>query len=62
MEFIRQDRMQDQKLINDLQTQNVFLNMRITEIIEGSVGSRANEQNSKSRQSRPQTQQQVLFG
>jgi len=34
LDLINRDRMQDQKIINDLQTQNVFLNMKISELIE----------------------------
>ena len=36
MELIKQDRIQDQKIINDLQTQNVFLHLKLNEFIEGS--------------------------
>lgn len=39
LEFTRQDRMHDQKLLYDLQTQNAFLNMKLNEILEGSSKS-----------------------
>lgn len=42
IETTKQDRMQDQKIINDLQTQNVFLHMKLNEYIEGSSNNNNN--------------------
>ena len=41
--LIRKDRMHDQKIISDLQTQNAFLNMKLSDLTE--ISSNSNRAN-----------------
>jgi hypothetical protein len=59
IELIRQDRMHDQQLISDLQTQNAFLSLKISELAEVNIQVRPDTAQ-HSRQNKPQANQVKL--